>query len=322
MCQAFRLLKAYLIITWYNIPKGKRFIDTKFYSVIIELKEGVKIMAIATIKLKEFKKEASATEKAIIDYILKNPEETSRLTIYKLAEKTYTSPSSIIRLCKKNGYSGFKEFSKELIYEQAIRTNYKEASMSDLKRTDEIEEIVSKVTHKNIISLEETERLLDFEVLKKCIQELYSCERLAIFGMGASQIVAKDAQLKFTRINKMSHVSEDWHTQLLYAKNMTERDVALVISYSGQTEEMITCAQTAKANGATVISITRVADSPIERLADYSLYVASNEFSFRSGAMSSRIAQLNLIDILYSGYVSQMYDESLEILEKTQIKKE
>jgi len=88
-------------------------------------------MAIATIKLKEFKKEASATEKAIIDYILKNPEETSRLTIYKLAEKTYTSPSSIIRLCKKNGYSGFKEFSKELIYEQAIRTNYKEASMSE-----------------------------------------------------------------------------------------------------------------------------------------------------------------------------------------------
>ena len=279
-------------------------------------------MAIATIKLKEFKKDASPTEKAIIDYILQNPEETSRLTIYKLAERTYTSPSSIIRLCKKNGYGGFKDFIKELIYEQAIRTNYKEASITDLKRSDDIEEIVSKVTHKNIISLEETESLLDYDVLKTCVEKIYNSEKLTIFGMGASQIVAKDAQLKFTRINKMSYVSEDWHTQLLYAKNMDKGDVALVISYSGQTEEMITCAQTAKANGATVISITKVADSPIERLADYSLYVASNEFSFRSGAMSSRIAQLNLIDILYSGYVNQMYDESLELLEKTQIKKE
>lgn len=279
-------------------------------------------MAIATIKLKEYKKDASPTEKAIIDYILKNPEETSRLTIYMLAERTYTSPSSIIRLCKKNGYGGFKDFIKELIYEQAIRTNYKEVTSSDLKRTDDIEEIVSKVTHKNIISLEETESLLDYDVLKTCVEKIYNSEKLTIFGMGASQIVAKDAQLKFTRINKMSYVSKDWHTQLLYAKNMDKGDVALVISYSGQTEEMITCAQTAKANGATVISITKVADSPIERLADYSLYVASNEFSFRSGAMSSRIAQLNLIDILYSGYVNQMYDESLELLEKTQIKKE
>ncbi|GAA0371442.1 MurR/RpiR family transcriptional regulator [Alkalibacterium iburiense] len=279
-------------------------------------------MAIATIKLKEYKKDASPTEKAIIDYILNNPEETSRLTIYMLAERTYTSPSSIIRLCKKNGYGGFKDFIKELIYEQAIRTNYKEVTSSDLKRTDDIEEIVSKVTHKNIISLEETESLLDYDVLKTCVEKIYNSEKLTIFGMGASQIVAKDAQLKFTRINKMSYVSEDWHTQLLYAKNMDKGDVALVISYSGQTEEMITCAQTAKANGATVISITKVADSPIERLADYSLYVASNEFSFRSGAMSSRIAQLNLIDILYSGYVNQMYDESLELLEKTQIKKE
>src|SRR5690554_2259427 len=177
-------------------------------------------MAIATIKLKEYKKDASPTEKAIIDYILKNPEETSRLTIYMLAERTYTSPSSIIRLCKKNGYGGFKDFIKELIYEQAIRTNYKEVTSSDLKRTDDIEEIVSKVTHKNIISLEETESLLDYDVLKTCVEKIYNSEKLTIFGMGASQIVAKDAQLKFTRINKMSYVSEDWHTQLLYAKNM------------------------------------------------------------------------------------------------------
>ena len=280
------------------------------------------MMAIATIKLKEYEKDASPTEKAIINYILRNPEETSQLTIYKLAEKTFTSPSSIIRLCKKNGYTGYKDFTKELIYEQAIRTNYKEASISDLSRSDDIEDIVAKVTHKNILSLEETEKLLDYEVIKACVKTIYDCDRLVIFGMGASLIVAKDAQLKFTRINKMSHVSEDWHTQLLHARNMSERDVALVISYSGQTEEMITCAQAAKANGATIISITKVTDSPINRLADYSLYVASNEFSFRSGAMSSRIAQLNIIDILYSGYVNTMYDESFERLEKTQIKKE
>ncbi len=279
-------------------------------------------MAIATIKLKEYKKDASPTEVAVIDFILKNIEETSQMTIYNLAEKTFSSPSTIIRLCKKNGYTGYKDFIKDLIYEQAVRSNYKDKHIAELTRTDEIEEIINKVTHKNILSLEETERLIDKETIKTCVNKLFECEKLTIFGMGASLIVAKDAQLKFTRINKMSYVSEDWHTQLLMAKNMSERDVALVISYSGQTDEMITCTELAKENGATIISITKNDESPINQMADHAIYVASNEFSFRSGAMSSRIAQLNIIDILFTSYINKMYEESIEILEKTQIKKE
>lgn len=279
-------------------------------------------MAIATLKLKEYKKDASPTEVAIIDFILKNAEETSQMTIYDLAEKTFSSPSTIIRLCKKTGYKGYKDFLKDLIYEQAVRSNYKQKHIAELTKTDEVEEIINKVTHKNILSLEETEKLIDTDTIKTCVNKLFESEKLTIFGMGASLIVAKDAQLKFTRINKMSYVSEDWHTQLLMAKNMSERDVALVISYSGQTEEMITCTEVAKENGATIISITKTDESPINRLADYAIYVASNEFSFRSGAMSSRIAQLNIIDILFTSYINKMYEESIEILEKTQIKKE
>lgn len=279
-------------------------------------------MAIVTIKLKEFKKDASPTEDSIIDYILKKPEETSRLTIHQLAEKTFTSPSSIIRLCKKTGFTGYKEFIKELIYEQAIRENYREKSITDLKRTDDTEEIIFKVTNKNLLSLEETQVILDPKVIDQCIQALSECQRLYIYGIGASQIVAQDAKLKFTRINKMALVAEDSHTQLVYSRTMTKNDLAIVISYSGRTDEMMQCARNAKENGAKVISITKSGITPIGDLADYSLYVASNEFSFRSGAMSSRIAQLNLIDILYSSYVSQMYDDSLELLEKTQIRKE
>lgn len=279
-------------------------------------------MAIVTLKLKEYKKDASPTEIAIIDFILKNSQETSRMTVYKLAEKTFSSPSTIIRLCKKNGYSGYREFMKDLIYEQAVQTNYKNKTISDLKRTDEVEDIIYKVTHKNIQTLEETEKMIDTEVIKACVNKLFECDRITLFGIGASLIVAKDAQLKFTRINKMAYVSEDWHTQLLMAKNMSERDVALVISYSGQTKEMITCTQTAKENGATVISITKAEESPINRLSDYAIYVPSNEVSFRSGAMSSRMSQLNVIDILYTSYINKIYEESLEILEKTQIKKE
>lgn len=279
-------------------------------------------MAVTTIKLKEYLNKASITEKGVIEFILNNTYETSRLSIYELAEKTYSSPSTIIRLCKKIGYSGYKEFSKDLIFEQAIRSKKIKEQNPELNKSDSISEIIDKVTQKNVMFLQETETLLSESIVKQCIEEIYKCDKLVFFGMGASLIVAKDAQLKFTRINKLSYLSEDWHTQLLHARNMNNKDLAIVISYSGMTQEMITCVEAAKENGATIITVTKSHDSPINRLADYALYVASNEYSFRSGAMSSRIAQLNVIDILFSGYVNLIYDESLEILEKTQIKKE
>lgn len=280
------------------------------------------MMAIVTLKLKEYIKEATPTEFAIIDYILKNSEKTSRMSIHELAEKTYASPSTIVRLCKKNGYTGYKDFVKSLIYEEAVRSNYKDKGLSELEPTDEIGEIINKVTHKNIITLEETEELIDIDIIKKSVNKLFDSDRIVIFGIGASLIVGKDAQLKFTRINKMAYISEDWHTQLLMAKNMSEQDVALVISYSGQTQEMISCTKQAKENGATIISITNTDESPINQIADYALYVPANESSFRSGAMSSRISQLNIIDIIFTSYINKIYEETIEILEKTQIKKE
>lgn len=103
---------------------------------------------------------------------------------------------------------------------------------------------------------------------------------------------------------------------------MTPRDVGIVISYSGQTHEMIECAKAMKESGANTISITRYAANPIKALCDYNLYVAANEALFRSGAMSSRMSQLNIIDILYTAYTNRQYDESLELLVKTHIRKE
>lgn len=279
-------------------------------------------MELVTIRLREYLESATTTEQSVIRYILKNTESVSKMTIYTLAEVTYTSPSSIIRLCKKNGFDGYKSFLKSLVYELAVRDNYKSKEISDVNRTDKMSEIIYKVSHKNILSLEETSDLQDIEILDKCVENILACEKLVFFGIGASLIVAKDAQLKFTRINKMAYVSEDWHTQLLMAKNMSEKDVAIVISYSGQTEEMITCVKEAKMSGAKIISITKYSDSPIVRLANLNLYVAANEYDFRSGAMSSRIAQLNLIDIIYTAFVNKQYEQSLEILEKTQLRKE
>lgn len=273
------------------------------------------------VRLREYHNQASITEKPIIAYILKNSKETSAMTIYQLAEQTFSSPSSVIRMCKKNGFEGYKDFTKALIYELAVREHSQSEEKKEITKADSIEDIVDKVTYKNIISLEDTKSMIDVDVINSCIQLLRTCKNVCLFGMGSSLLVAKDAQLKFMRLDKRCTVNDDWHVQLLTARYMSPEDLGIILSYSGQTIEMIECAKAMKENGVKLISITRYGVSPIVELCDYNIFVAANEAIVRSGAMSSRISQLNIIDILYSGYVNTQFEKSLEQISKTHIQK-
>ena len=273
------------------------------------------------VRLKEFRKGAHGTEKEIIDYILNNAEKVASGTIYELAEKTFTSPSSVVRLCKKISFNGYKDFKNNLISEVAVQKSAEKMIRKKITKSDDIENIVDVITQMNMTGLEHTKNLIDLNTMESCIDLLTAAEGIHVFGIGSSSIVAKDAQQKFMRIDKRCLVFEDWHLQHLNAKNMTPKDVGIIISYSGETDEMIKCAEVMKENGCEVISITRYVDSSISRLSTHNLYVAADESILRSGAISSRISQLNIIDILYTGVANRNYEASIDRIYKTHFKK-
>ncbi len=273
------------------------------------------------VRIQEYAGHASGAEKGVIKYVLQNPDKAVACNIHELAEQTFTSPSTIIRLCRKIGFTGYKDYHKALLYELAVRKATNAEKGKEISKEDSLEAIVDKVTYKNIVSLESTRKLIDMDVLETCVDLLCTAKNICLFGMGSSLLVAKDAYLKFLRMNKACFISEDWHAQLLQARNITKEDVAIVISYSGITEEVLQCTATIKQKGAPVIAITRFEDSPLSQMADYNLCVAATEFIFRSGAMSSRIAQLNIIDILYTAFLNRQFETSLTQFQKTHIEK-
>ena len=107
------------------------------------------------------------------------------------------------------------------------------------------------------------------------------------------------------------------HVQLTAAVTLTEEDVAVFISYSGETAEVIRAAALAKESGCKSISITKYGESTWSKHVDIPLFTSSTENEIRSGAMSSRITQLNVIDILYLGVASRNYEQSVKYLEQT-----
>lgn len=273
------------------------------------------------VRLQEYEGKASGAEKGVVGFLLEHADEVPQLNIHELAEETYSSASTIIRLCRKLGFHGYRDFIKSLVYELALRKSSYDERSKEITKEDSLEELVDKVTYKNIVSLEDTRKLIDLEVLQRCVNLIGEAKTICLFGMGSSLLVAKDAYLKFLRINKPCIISEDWHAQYLQAKNMTREDLAIAISYSGMTEEVLRCVSAVKENGATVIAVTRFEENPLAIIADYNLSVAATEFTFRSGAMSSRIAQLNIIDILYTAYINRAYEENVMQFQRTHIEK-
>ena len=278
-------------------------------------------MSNALLRLREITDTLPGTEREVARIVLEDPRLVVDMSIHALAKRTFSSPSTIVRLCHHTGYDGYREFRKAVTYELAQREQTRKFEQKEIARSDSMEEIIDKITYLNMVTLEESRQLLDVSVLRRCVGLLSRAKTIYLFGMGASLCAAKDAYLKFLRLNKMAMINEDWHSQLLQARNATPEDVALVISYSGATVEIIECMKELKANGTPTIAITRCVQSPVSELAEEVLYTAANESLFRSGAMSSRMSQLNIVDILYTALANESYEESMNQLARTHIRK-
>ena len=278
-------------------------------------------MSSALLKLREQSRQFSTTEQEIAGHILENPQLVVDMSIHELAKHTFSSASSIVRLCNHTGYSGYKEFRKAVTYELAMREQTKLVEQKEIAHSDSIQDIIDKVTYANIVSLEETRELMDVAVLRSCVELIKNARVVYLFGLGASLVAAQDAYLKLLRLNKLAVINVDWHSQMLQAKNADERDLGIVISYSGATTEMVECMKIMKENKTPIIAITRCVNSPVSELADQKLYTTANESVFRSGAMSSRISQLCIIDMLYTALANEDYEASLEQLSRTHIQK-
>lgn len=268
-------------------------------------------MKSALLRLRESQDAMSATERAVSDYLLSHQGEAMGLSIHQLAEKTFASPSTVIRMCQRIGFAGYKEFRQAVTCEVAVRRMNRDQERRDITQSDSLDDIVDKVTYKNIMSLEDSKNFIDTDTLQHCVDLLRECRTVLLFGLGASLCAARDLNLKLLRLNKPCVVNDDWHAQLLQAKNASSEDLAIVVSYSGETVEVIECMKALREQGTPIIAITRHVASPVAELSDYRLYTTDNEATFRSGAMSSRISQLNIIDILFTAYANSGWEHPL-----------
>lgn len=269
------------------------------------------------LRIREALNSIKPAEKNAANYILQHPEEVIRLSIKELSERSQSSQAAIIRLCKSIDVSGFQDLKVRIAGD--IQTNELfNYSYEEISSDEEVNSLIEKISQKNIYSVMETLKILNRSSVEKAIEKLDDAKRIDFYGAAASQIIAHDAQQKFLRINKYCTAYEDAHMQLTSSITLTEQDVAVGISYSGETSHVLSSIQNAKDKKATTIGITRYGKNTLGNLVDIHLCVSSTESDLiRSAATASRIAQLNIIDILFTGVASRNYDATIHYLNET-----
>jgi DNA-binding MurR/RpiR family transcriptional regulator len=255
-------------------------------------------------------------ERRVAQYILQHPEKVVRLSVQKLAEYSDVSEATIIRLSRSLHCKGFQEL-KLRIAGDLSQSSLPAESYQEIRTDGSTRQLIESVSNNNIVSIQDTLTVLSPENVEKAIAKLSGARKIGLFGIGASGVIAEDFRQKLTRINRWCEIGTGFDAQATLAANLLSGDVVFGISYTGQTEDMIRSLAIAKQNGAYVISLTRFGSNPVSELADIQLFTSSLEKSIRSGAMASRMAQLNVIDILYVGIAGRHYEESVQSLEKT-----
>ena len=245
----------------------------------------------------------SKREKLIADYLLLKKKDIFNMTASEIASITNTSAATVVRFAKKLGYSSLNEMKIKLSISLTEEKNNRKFKYLDENLS--INSIINTVKNSTYSIIDETVNLIDENKLNKAINLLSEANTIYIFGVGVSNLVGLDFYYKLSRINKRCIIHSDTHLQIISSTMLREGDVVLAISYSGKTNETLHCVRNAKKNNVPIISLTKMSiENEIEKLSDVTLYVPYVEKSLREGAMTSRISQLAIIDMLFLGIAS------------------
>ncbi len=224
----------------------------------------------------------------ILSYCIRNHETVSNMKVQQIAEALYTSPASVIRFCKKLGFSGFSEFKAALRIEtsQEPQTWRPEVNSIDFLK-----------------DINKTTQLIQEEVIGQVLNLIHTKKRIELYAVGSSRMVASEFTKRLQLIKKDACCYDDSSLMNISAKQLTRDDLVIALSASGETSLVITAANMAKSRGATIISITTLGSNTLSDVADLNLYVKSTCFVKSEIELRSRVQLLILCEYIFFRYL-------------------
>lgn len=261
-------------------------------------------------------KNVTISENIVIKYIISNSENVVNMTVYDLAKETHTSTSSIIRLCKKCGYSGFRSLKISLV--ESIYKNLNSIEKIDVnvpfKESDTDIMIAKQIAQLSIETINATFSLLSTRQLNYAVKKIITAQNVFAIGAGDNYLRLCDFKIKLLLINfyvKMAGLEAE---QPRLAQFSTPNDVAIIVSYSGETADVVNNARQFAANRTPIIAVTSDEGSSLAKISNEVLLIPNKENSkLCISNFSSRISTEYILNALYSCIYNCNYRENCKI---------
>lgn len=249
------------------------------------------------------------TEKKIGDYIVRNPKKVVDMTVGELAKECAVSEASVSRFCKRIELKGFHHLKISLARE-LVDAKY-DGEISGHISVDDMEGSLRGILSNKMEELRQTVAMIDREELKKILDVINNADTVLMAAVGNTIPVAMDGAYKLNQIGIRAMSTPIWETELGYSYNLTDKDVVVAISNSGESTGVIQMLEAAKSRGAVAISITNNARSSVAELSTYHITTATREKLFLDGYCFSRVSATMVIEIIYL-LLASMRKESYE----------
>lgn len=257
----------------------------------------------------------SDSEKKVITILLEKGEQIASCSVQNIAKSTYTSPSILVRLAKKLGFSGWKDFKEAFLEETRYLNSHFQNIDANIpfSSKDSMMTIAGKITALHQESIADTMHLLSHTDLHEAVYLMNKSREIRIFCLSDMNYPAESFAFKLRRINKRAFIDPVQDNMFHDAIMTTEKDCAICISYSGESPTLLKFVRYLRENHVPIIAITSIGDNSLSKVANVTLRLCTREKSFSKIYGFSSMESVNLIlDILYAELFAMHYEQNLK----------
>lgn len=239
------------------------------------------------------------SELYVLRYIDNNKERVLSSSVKGIAEQAFVSTATVMRACKKLGFSGFSEL-KYALKNELQKEIESSGSIGDDYSVDEVNQTL-------VSEIETTAKNIDKKSIVDIVEIFKSDKTLHFFAKGLTLNVLEYAAKQLRTAKRAVHLYNDTHIAYINAENFTKDDCVFLASLSGRTHQVVKVAQIAKGRGATIITITGRLEDELSKIGDINIKVANERIGTTKHDFSSRLAMMFVVDVLVGAYLrSQM----------------
>ena len=209
------------------------------------------------------------------------------MSITDLAEATGLAEATVLRFCRSLGFNGYQEFKLRLAQDN-----------TDVRGRESGGGYVADIMEDYRAAIDNCRANILPEQMEKVFEYILSARSICCFGVGHSYLAALELHNRLMKMGIVTFCERDTHFQSILISSRTPLDLLIVFSISGATKDVVEAAELARAYGMKIIVVTCYEKSPLTRFADIILSATSMESPVEPGAMSSKIMQLFMVDVI------------------------